>query len=72
MDDSFFNKNDLNLFDAVLGQACRDLQISDETRRAKLRDNIFALGRKGVRDFDMLRDYAAWPKIHQFSVVDPA
>jgi hypothetical protein len=72
MNDTPFENSELHLFNAVLEQVCKDLQISDEAKRSSLRDSIFVLAREGVRDFETLRNYATRPRINRFSMVDPA
>jgi hypothetical protein len=72
MTETLFDNSDRRLFNAVLERVCRDLDVTDETRRLKLQDNILVLAKAGVRDFERLRDYAARPRIARFSMVDPA
>ena len=72
MGNSLFDTNELHFLNAILAQACRDLQVTDDATRSKLRDNILVLTKNGVRDFETLRDIAARPRINRFSMIDPA
>jgi hypothetical protein len=72
MNETIFDNSEHRLVDSVLEQVCRDLEVTGEMRRLKLRYNILVLAKEGVRDFEMLRDYAARPRIYRFSMVDPA
>ncbi|QIG47025.1 hypothetical protein G5V57_04235 [Nordella sp. HKS 07] len=72
MHNSLLDTNEHQLLNAVLAQVCRDLQVTDDATRSKLRDHILVLADHGVRDFETLRNYAARPRINRFSMVDPA
>ncbi|WP_162918579.1 hypothetical protein [Taklimakanibacter deserti] len=72
MNDPPFDKIELMLFDAVLEEVSRDLEIADEAGLSRLRARILFLGKIGVRDFDVLYTYATRPQIFKFSMVDPA
>ena len=69
---AIYSESELYLFKTVLEQVCRDLKVTDAARRSRLEASIFFLAKEGVRDFQMLRNYAEQPRINRFSMVDPA
>jgi hypothetical protein len=48
MDKAIYSNNELHLFNAVLGQVCRELKITDDAKRSRLQDNILLLAKEGV------------------------